>query len=120
MPGEEVGLEIEDSSPTPEERYGKQELETVLSAAIEDLKPAYQDVLKLREIKELTTGSTAKALSLSDGTVKIRVFRARHALRQKLTERLGSSARQTARSFYFDSRGTRGRARQSRYLAGVV
>jgi RNA polymerase sigma-70 factor (ECF subfamily) len=119
-PGEDVGLEIEDTSATPEEGYGKREMQSVLNAAISDLKPAYQDVLKLREIEEHSTGSTARALGVSDGTVKTRVFRARHALREKLTERLGSGARHAAQSCYFDSRGTRARIRYSSSSAGAV
>jgi hypothetical protein len=74
----------------------------------------YRDVVQLREIEELTTGKTAKVLGLTGGTVKTRAFRAQHALRRKLTERLGISARQAARSFFLESRSTRGRLAFSR------
>lgn len=110
--GEEVALEIEDRAATPEERCGEQELHGVLKEAIGELKPAFRDVLQLREIEELTTGKTAKVLGLTGGTVKTRVFRARHALREKLTERLRIGARHAASSFIVASRNPRGNTRQ--------
>jgi RNA polymerase sigma-70 factor (ECF subfamily) len=101
---EEIALELVDTAATPEERCGEQELNGVLNEAIGELKPNYRDVVQLREIEELTTGKTAKALGLTAGTVKTRAFRARHALRQKLTARLRIRGCQTARSLFFESR----------------
>ena len=118
--GEEVALELEDTAATPEERCGEQELHGVLNEAIGELKPTYRDVVQLREIEELTTGKTAKALGLTGGTVKTRVFRARHALRQKLTERLRIRGRETARSLFFESRNARLNMRQPGLLASAI
>jgi RNA polymerase sigma-70 factor (ECF subfamily) len=118
--GEEVALEIEDRAATPEERCGEQELHGVLNEAIGELKPTYRDVVQLHEIEELTTGKTAEVLGLTGGTVKTRVFRARHALRRKLTERLGISPRQAAPSFFLESRNTRGSARQTGLFASAI
>lgn len=118
--GEEVALELEDTAATPEERCRAQELHGVLNEAIRELKPSYRDVVQLREIEELSTGKTAKALGLTGGTVKTRVFRARHALRQKLTERLRIRGRETARSLFFESRNARRTVRQPGLLASAI
>ena len=118
--GEEVGLEIEDRAATPEERCGEQELHGVLNDAIGELKPTYRDVVQLHEIEELTTGKTAKVLGLTGGTVKTRAFRARRALRQRLTERLGLSGHKAARSFYLKSRSGRANMRQTGLFASAM
>ncbi len=118
--GEEVALEIEDTAATPEERYGEQELRGVLNEVIGELKPAYRKVVQLCEIEELTIGKTAEVLGVTGGTVKSRAFRARHALRQKLTGRLGIHSPRAARSFFLESRGTRGNTRQTGLLASAM
>jgi RNA polymerase sigma-70 factor (ECF subfamily) len=118
--GEEVALELEDTAATPEERCGEMELHGVLNEAIGELATTYRDVVQLREIDELTTGNTARALGLTCGTVKTRVFRARHAVRQKLTERLRIRGRETARALLFESRNARRTMRQSGLLAGAI
>ena len=41
----------------------------------------YRTVLVLRDIEELSTAETARMLELSPGTVKVRLHRARQALR---------------------------------------
>jgi RNA polymerase sigma-70 factor (ECF subfamily) len=118
--GEEVALEIEDTAATPEERYGEQELRGVLNEAIGELKPSYQKVIQLCEIEELPTGKTAEVLGVTGGTIKSRAFRARHALRQTLTKRLGIRSRRAAQSFFHQPRGTRGNTRHTGMLANAI
>lgn len=118
--GEEVPLELVDTAPTPEERCGEQELHGVLNEVIGELKPTYRDVVQLREIDELTTGKTAKALGITGGTVKTRAFRARHTLRQKLTGRLRIQGGETARSLLFESRIAGRNMRQPGLLASAI
>ena len=117
---ESLPLELVDTSATPEERFEEQELHGVLREAIGELKPAYRTVLQLREIEELNSEKTANTLGLTEGTLKSRAFRARHALRRKLNERLGTTSLQAARSFFFESRGGRSNARQTGLSANAI
>lgn len=53
-------------------------------AAIDRLPDSYRVVLLLRDIEELDTAETARALNLTPNTVKIRLHRARQALAKLL------------------------------------
>jgi RNA polymerase sigma-70 factor (ECF subfamily) len=87
-----IALDVEDTAPTPEESCEQQELQDFLSEAIQTLRPVLQNVVQMREIRELSTQKTAMVLGLSGSAVKARLFRARSVLRRKLTERLGAAA----------------------------
>jgi RNA polymerase sigma-70 factor (ECF subfamily) len=54
-------------------------------AAIDRLPDSYRTVLLLRDIEELSTEETARALGVNANTVKIRLHRARQALVKLLT-----------------------------------
>jgi RNA polymerase sigma-70 factor, ECF subfamily len=69
----------------PEERYSREELNAILSSAIDSLAAPYREVFVLRDLEELSTEETAEALSLSVPAVKSRLLRARLQLRDKLT-----------------------------------
>jgi len=69
----------------PEQRYGREEMQEILSSAIESLTPIYRAVFVLRDVDELSTEETAEALDLSVPAVKSRLLRARLQLRDKLT-----------------------------------
>lgn len=56
-------------------------------AAIERLPESYRTVLLLRDIEELDTSEVAGALGVSDNVVKVRLHRARQALRTLLEPR---------------------------------
>lgn len=66
----------------------QRELTATLAEAIEHLPEAYRNVLTLRDIEELDTEETAKAMGISTGAVKTRLHRARQALRGLLDPRL--------------------------------
>ena len=55
--------------------------------------PILRRVVYLHEISEMTTGKIAEVLSVAEGTVKARVFRARRNLYRDLSERLGIHGR---------------------------
>jgi RNA polymerase sigma-70 factor (ECF subfamily) len=57
-------------------------------AAIDRLPVTYRTVLLLRDIEELDTGEVAEALGISANAVKIRLHRARQALRELLDPHL--------------------------------
>ena len=80
-----VSREIAAWDENPEERYGREELNDILTGAIDSLAPIYRAVFVLRDIDELSTEETAEALDLSVPAVKSRLLRARLQLRDKLT-----------------------------------
>ncbi len=59
---------------------------------IDQLPDTYRVVLLLRDIEELDTAETAEVLGVSEGVVKVRLHRARHALRTLLAQRFGERA----------------------------
>ena len=71
---------------TPEQRYAKTELQSILSEAVESLEPTFRTVFVLRDIEDFSTQETAELLSLSIPAVKSRLLRARLKLRQRLNK----------------------------------
>jgi RNA polymerase sigma-70 factor, ECF subfamily len=80
----DLGSEIPDSATSPENRYLQQEQRRILFAAIMQLNPRTRRAVALRELGELSTEETARALGLSVSAVKTRVFHARRKLREAL------------------------------------
>src|SRR6201987_4686324 len=76
--------EIEDWGPSPEQRFAQTEMHEILSEVIDKLEPDFRVVFVLRDIEELSTEETAKALGISVPAVKSRLLRARLKLRQRL------------------------------------
>lgn len=66
----------------------REELRAAVRAAIEKLPDPYRIVLHLRDIEELSTAETAEILGTSKNVVKIRLHRARQALRTLLDEHM--------------------------------
>jgi RNA polymerase sigma-70 factor (ECF subfamily) len=56
----------------------------IVRDAILELPDTYRDVLILRDIQEESTEATAKVLGITSNAVKIRLHRARQALRERL------------------------------------
>ena len=56
----------------------------IVRDAIDALPNSYRSVLLLRDIEELSTGEAARLLEISENAVKIRLHRARQALRGRL------------------------------------
>jgi len=69
----------------PEQKYSRDELQRILTSAIDGLAPIYRAVFVLRDIDGLSTEEAAEALELSVPAVKSRLLRARLQLREKLT-----------------------------------
>lgn len=80
-----VAREIAAWDENPEQRYSREELNQILTSAVDELTPIYRAVFVLRDIEELSTEETAEALNLSVPAVKSRLLRARLQLRDKLT-----------------------------------
>ncbi len=68
----------------PEQKYGRAEMNAILSRAIDSLSPGFRTVFLLRDVEGFSTEETASALKLSIPAVKSRLLRARLQLREKL------------------------------------
>ncbi len=69
---------------TPEQILAKDRLRSVVLKKIDELPESYRNVLYLRDIEEMTTSEVAEALDLSEANVKVRLHRARAALKRLL------------------------------------
>lgn len=81
----------EDWSESPEEELLSRETRAILSRAIDELPDHYRAVLVLRDVEGLCNEEVAEALGESVASVKSRLHRARMALRERVTRRLGPS-----------------------------
>jgi len=80
-----VVREVAAWDPDPEERYSRDEMNGILTEAIDGLLPIYRTVFTLRDVDGLSTEETAEVLDLTVPAVKSRLLRARLQLRDKLT-----------------------------------
>jgi RNA polymerase sigma-70 factor (ECF subfamily) len=87
-----IPREIEDWGPKPDQRFAQTEMHEILSGVIDNLEPDFRTVFVLRDIEELSTEETAKALGISVPAVKSRLLRARLKLREKLNRYFRRSA----------------------------
>lgn len=72
----------------PEEEYSHKELGGLMKKILEGMHPSYRSVLFLREVEELSTGTTAQALGLTPESVRTRLRRARGHLRERIKKHL--------------------------------
>ena len=77
--------ELQDWDPTPEQRYARTEMNSILTEAIGKLDPIFRTVFLLRDVEQVSTEETAEALGISVPAVKSRLLRARLKLRDILT-----------------------------------
>lgn len=84
---------------TPEEVLADAEARAQLDDAIGELPESLRAAFILRDIEELTTEETAEALAISPGAVKVRLHRARLALRERLS------------GYFLERRATEGESR---------
>jgi len=70
--------------PTPEEHFEQQEIRELVRKAIDLLPVNYRSVLLLRDIEGLSGAEAGEMLGISTNAVKVRLHRARLALRQVL------------------------------------
>lgn len=74
--------------PLPEDAVEREQLRDLVRSKIEELPESYRAVLVARDLEELDTRETAEALGISSGNVKVRLHRARQALRELLDPHL--------------------------------
>jgi RNA polymerase sigma-70 factor (ECF subfamily) len=90
--GDKLPMEVVDWAPNPEQLYRTSELRQILIKTIEELPPLLRTVFVLQDLEGLSTDQTAEALNLSQSAVKLRLWRARLQLRERLNKYFGKSA----------------------------
>ena len=78
-----IGPVVPDIS-DPEQHAYRREIAEALEKAVGELPPDYRLVWMLRDVEGLDTRETAEALGIQEGNVKMRLHRARLALRRDL------------------------------------
>jgi RNA polymerase sigma factor (sigma-70 family) len=72
--------ELANQLPSPEQLMITRQETSLLREIVDTLHPKYKDIIKLHYFKELSCEEIAKQLDLPEGTVKVRLFRARELL----------------------------------------
>ncbi len=93
---QEDGHQVEPSVPwteSAETMLQRAELRDVVRSSIDRLPDRYREVLLLRDIEELTPEETAQLLGVSRDVVKVRLHRARQALRTLLDPHMRTATR---------------------------
>ena len=75
-----------------DEMVERKETRELVRKSIDELPESYRVVLLMRDIEEMSTGETAKGLGITPAAVKVRLHRARQALRTILDRRLRGNA----------------------------
>jgi RNA polymerase sigma-70 factor (ECF subfamily) len=84
--------------PTPEWNQSalagiqRKETQAAVRACIDQLPDDYRTVLLLRDIEELDTAEVARLLEITEGNVKVRLHRARQALKSLLEPMFGTAS----------------------------
>lgn len=75
-----------DARPTVDAEVNAQEMKTILEQAIRALPQSYRVVYMMREVQQLSTEETARALDLTVQNVKVTLHRARERLKTNLLQ----------------------------------
>lgn len=85
---------------SPERQVADVELRNLLEQSILELPEAYRSVYMLRDVEQMSINDVSKTLDLSENTVKVRLHRARRALRKMIMSRTGE---QVLSAFAFEA-----------------
>ncbi|HEX8772420.1 MAG TPA: sigma-70 family RNA polymerase sigma factor [Pyrinomonadaceae bacterium] len=80
-------LPIESTKPTPEQESERRERRAEIELVVDQLSPAYRELVVLRHSHDLSYDEIAEVTGLPLGTVKNRLFRAREVMRQQFLQR---------------------------------
>ncbi len=72
--------ELANQLPSPEQLMINRQEKHLLREIVDSLHPKYKDIIKLHYFNELSCEEIAQQLDLPEGTVKVRLFRARELL----------------------------------------
>ena len=78
--GKKTSFDLESKDPNPEQVLMKKQRIKILRRIVDQLKPKYRDLVKLRYFKEYTYDEIAEELELPLGTVKAQLHRSREQL----------------------------------------
>jgi RNA polymerase sigma-70 factor (ECF subfamily) len=95
----------------PERRTAARELVGIVERAIDHLPMSYRTILMLRDVEGLSTADAAASLGIGEPLAKVRLLRARRALRGEIDAMLGEDAQG---AFAFDA------VRCDRVVRGVL
>lgn len=85
--GATYDLPIESTKPTPEQESERRERRAEIESVVDQLSPAYRELVVLRHSHDLSYDEIAEVTGLPLGTVKNRLFRAREVMRQQFLQR---------------------------------
>ena len=83
---EETVADIKDPAPTPEEQTVKREIKKTVQNAVDALPEEHRQIIVMREFTGMSYAEIAESMSISEGTVKSRLSRARAKLAEILRE----------------------------------
>lgn len=86
--------------PDPERRAAAREMIRAVERALDQLPVGYRTIVMLRDVEGLSTADAAASLGIAEDAAKVRLMRARRALRGELAAALGSEA---TTAFAFDA-----------------
>ena len=89
---EQAAVEIPDLADLPVDALVRSEARLAVHSAIDSLPPSYREVLILRDIEQLSTRETARALGRPESTIKMRLHRGRVMVRNHLAGQVGTAA----------------------------
>lgn len=84
--GQEIGHALPSAPRSPEDAMGGGEVRARVQRCLQALPEALRAPVVLYDIEGMSYGEIAEILQIAEGTVKSRIHRARHALREQLAE----------------------------------
>ncbi len=111
---EELGLLLQDAGNGPETNLLQAEQHRLLHQAILRIPAPLRIVLVLHDMEELTTEQVAQILDLQQGTVRIRLHRARLSVRKEMNQLLIGTPEGSAHAGSIAKRPKGGRSRRKR------
>jgi RNA polymerase sigma-70 factor (ECF subfamily) len=112
--GEELGRLLADAAAGPESNVLAAEQRHLLHLAILRIPATLRIVLVLHDMEELTTEQVAQVLSLQQGTVRIRLHRARLSVRKEMSQMLSGISEQPRKARSSKGKSSRSRGKGSK------
>ena len=78
--GQKISLDLESTDPNPERILITKQRIKILRRVVEQLKPVYRNLVRLRYFKEYSYDEISKELDIPLGTVKAQLYRSREQL----------------------------------------
>jgi RNA polymerase sigma-70 factor (ECF subfamily) len=95
---ETLGSNVAAREDNPEERFARREMRKLMADAITQLPPEMRHVCLLRDVLQYSTQEVAERVGTSAMAVRLRLFRARRRLREKLSVALQPAGRRQERA----------------------